>query len=286
MIYILLPAYNEEKSIDTLFKKIDIFFKQELELKYKILICNDGSTDLTIEKIEYYTSQYPIQLINHKINRGLGETMRDLIELAAELSNPSDIIIRMDCDDTHEPQYIKSMLSKINEGYDVVIASRFQKGGGQKGLSLYRRILSRTANLCMKLVFPIKNVKEYSCGFRAYKASIIKKAIGFYGNNFQQLKGLGFTSTLEKLVKLKLINASFSEVPFNLYYNQKKSPSKMVSSITTLGYGIIVLLYYWPFGGWRRTYRKKITQTPKLWPDDFQKTEKTSQIRSSSCVES
>ena len=110
----------------------------------------------------------------------------------------------------------------------------------------------------MKTFFPVRGLKEYTCGFRAYRASIIKQAIGFYQNNFIQLKGLGFTCTLEKIVKLKLLNARIAEIPFVLEYNQKLSESKMVSSITTLGYFTMVILYYWPWGGWKQLYKKKI----------------------------
>ena len=67
----------------------------------------------------------------------------------------------------------------------------------------------------MKIFFLIRGVREYSCGYRAYSASIIK-AISVYGNSFIQLRGLGFTCTLEKLVKLHMIGARFSEVPFVL----------------------------------------------------------------------
>lgn len=100
-------------------------------------------------------------------------------------------------------------------------------------------------------------MKEYSCGFRGYRAEKIKEAIGFYGNDFIQLKGLGFTCTLEKLVKLKLINARFGEVAFVLRYDQKQGISKMVGSVTTLGYIVMTLLYHWPFGEWRTSVRKK-----------------------------
>tara|TARA_Y100001935_G_C17124426_1_gene417395 strand:- start:398 stop:736 length:339 start_codon:yes stop_codon:yes gene_type:complete len=110
----------------------------------------------------------------------------------------------------------------------------------------------------MKFFFPIKGLKEYSCGYRCYNAKIIKKAIKFYKNEFIQLKGLGFTCTLEKTIKLKIIGAKFAEVPFKLRYDQKVTESKMISSITTLGYFILVILYYWPFGGWKMKYKKKL----------------------------
>ncbi|MFW5990029.1 MAG: glycosyltransferase family 2 protein [Campylobacterales bacterium] len=256
MIYILLPAYNEEESLDALLPKIDKIFKDE-NSKYHIIVCNDGSSDRTGDILDEYAKKLPLTIITHKINRGLGETSRDLFEKVAELSEKDDVIVRMDCDDTHEPEYIPSMIKKLNEGYDVVIASRFVEGGGQEGLDAYRSYISKAANLFMKVFFPIRGLKEYSCGFRAYRASIIKQAIDEFGNNFIQLRGLGFTCTLEKVIKLKILGAKFGESPFVLRYDQKKSQSKMVSSITTFGYFTLAILYHWPWGGWRTHYKEK-----------------------------
>jgi dolichol-phosphate mannosyltransferase len=168
---------------------------------------------------------------------------------------PDDIIVRVEGDDTHEPEYVFSLLKKLEEGYDVVNTSRFQPGGGQKGVDAYRAAISRAANSFMHFVFGIPGVRDYSCGYRAYRASVIQDAIRIFGNNFIQLRGMGFTSTLEMIVKLRLLGCRFAEVPFVLRYDQKQSSSKMVSSITTLGYLTMALLYHWPFGGWRSQYR-------------------------------
>lgn len=250
MIIVLLPAYNEEVSLSRLMPKIGDVLSAAGE-PYRVIVCNDGSRDRTGEVLQGMLGAYPLEIITHAINRGLGETSRDLFERAAEVSQPGDVIVRLDCDDTHEPEFIPRMISKIREGNDVVIASRFAPGGGQTGVSAYRAFISRGANLFMKVFFPIKGLREYSSGFRAYRAEKIKEAIAFYGNNFIQLKGLGFTCTLEKLIKLKLIGARFAEAPFVLRYDQKASESKMVSSVTTLGYMVMTLLYHWPWGGWR-----------------------------------
>jgi len=255
MILILLPAYNEEESLPLLMPKLQATLT-EMGEEYKILVCNDGSKDRTQALLEEYAATIPLEIIQHKINRGLGESSRDLFERAAEIVEPGDVIIRLDCDDTHEPEYIPSIVNKLRDGFDVVIASRFEPGGGQMGVSGYRAFISRSANLFMKVFFPIRGLKEYSCGFRGYNAEKIQEAVGFFGNNFIQLKGLGFTCTLEKIVKLKLIGAKFGEVPFMLRYDQKQSESKMVSSITTLGYLVMTLLYHWPWGGWRTAIRR------------------------------
>ncbi|WP_435166708.1 glycosyltransferase family 2 protein [Candidatus Pelagibacter bacterium nBUS_28] len=257
MILILLPAFNEEKSLPQLINKLEVTLASIKE-NYRIIICNDGSTDKTQEILEKYSKTIPLEIIQHKVNRGLGETIRDLFERAATISSEDDIIIRFDCDDTHEPKYISLLINKIRSGYDVVTASRFEKGGGQHGVNIYRSFISKCANLFMSIFFPITGIKDYSCGYRAYNPKIIKKAISFYANDFIQLKGLGFTCTLEKLVKLKIIGARFGEIPFELRYDQKVSDSKMVSSITTLGYIVMTILYHWPFGGWKNLYKKRL----------------------------
>lgn len=256
MIVVLLPAYNEEASLPTLMPKLREAL-QAIGEPWRIVVCNDGSRDRTAQMLEQWARELPLEVIDHRINRGLGETSRDLFERAAEIAAAGDAIVRMDCDDTHEPQFIARLLATLREGHDVVVASRFAPGGGQQGVSAYRAFISECANLFMKVFFPIKGLREYSCGFRAYRAEIIQRAVAVYGNNFIQLKGLGFTCTLEKLVKLKLLGARFAEAPFVLRYDNKLSASKMVSSVTTLGYLVMTLLYHWPWGGWRAQMRKR-----------------------------
>lgn len=253
-----MPAYNEEKSLPKLLPKLQQL-QALLSTTIKLVICNDGSSDSTSELLSAYEMQYSnVIVLEHHINRGLGESIRDLFEYAAVHSHEDDVIVRLDCDDSHEPKFIESMINKLSDSYDVVVASRFEKGGGQRGVSRYKTFISQMANLFMKFWFPIRGLREYSCGFRAYRAGLIKHAVNFYGNNFIQLKGLGFTCTLEKLIKLNMLGARFAEVPFTLRYDQKLSESKMVGSVTTLGYLVLVLMYYWPFGGWRNGYRKKL----------------------------
>lgn len=249
-VFFLLPAYNEEESIVPVIAGIlnDSGLKKTF---IKIIICDDGSTDATAEVTRRLIAEgSPIELIQHKMNRGLGETVRDLLETAADQADDDDLIIRLDCDATHEARFVGDMLKKIDAGADVVIASRFVEGGGQVGVVGFRAILSRLATLFMRLFFRIPGISEYTCGYRCYRASLIKKAIRAYGNELIQLKGLGFVCTLEKLVKLALLDAKFAEVPFVLRYDKKMSSSKMVANVTTLGYLVLVLLYYWPFGGW------------------------------------
>ena len=255
MIYILVPAFNEEEALPKMIPYLDEIFSQKT-LDFKLVVVDDGSTDETPRILANFSDQYTnLHVITHSINRGLGETERDGFEYIAGIANDEDIIIRVEGDATHDPKYIFNLIDKVESGFDVVNTSRFAPGGDQKGLNSYRKFISYCANGFMKLLFNIKGVRDYSCGFRAYRARIIKDALSVFGNSFVQLKGLGFTSTLEMIVKLKILGAKFSEVPFVLRYDLKESESKMVSSITTLGYFAMGLLYHWPFGGWKSQFK-------------------------------
>jgi dolichol-phosphate mannosyltransferase len=84
MILVLLPAYNEEESLPQLMPKLKHTLT-EMGEEFKVLICNDGSKVGTQAMLEAYAEKMPIEIILHKINRGLGESSRDLFERAAEL---------------------------------------------------------------------------------------------------------------------------------------------------------------------------------------------------------
>jgi dolichol-phosphate mannosyltransferase len=254
MLWILIPAYNEEDSLPSLLPKIAKVLDGE-QMSYQVVVVDDGSTDSTSTVLEQYSQEIPLDVVRHPINRGLGETERDGFEYVAARCSPDDVIVRVEADDTHEPEYIFDLLRRLEEGYDVVNTSRFQPGGGQIGVDRYRGLVSRAANLFMQTVFRIPGTRDYSCGYRAYRGRVIQDAIRVYGNNFIQLRGLGFTSTLETIVKLHLLGCRFAEVPFVLRYDQKGSSSKMVTSVTTLGYCIMAVLYHWPLGGWLNQYR-------------------------------
>lgn len=262
MIYILLPAYNEEDALRPLLEKIDRVM-DEMAARYRVVVVNDGSEDATARIAKELAETYPVDVLTHKYNRGLGETIRDGFEHIAEVAGPEDIVVRMDCDDTHDPQYIRPLVAKLQEGYEVAIASRYAHGGGQIGLDWYRRTISRIANLLIKGFFPIRGVWEYTCGYRAYRVSLIQDAIAIFGNRFIDLKGMGFTGTVEKMIKCKMMGARVGEVPFVLRYDRKLSSSKVVTSITTLGYLTLIAKYCISWGELGRKWKRLIAERKK-----------------------
>ncbi|MDD5528854.1 MAG: glycosyltransferase [bacterium] len=259
-----MPIYNEEDSIGVLLDKIETAMR---DYDYKILAINDGSTDNTVKILEKYATKLPLEIFTHKFNRGLGETIRDAFERVVEVCKPDDIIISLDSDNTHPPMYFPEMIKRINEGFDIVIASRFQKGGNQYGLSLHRKVMSILANGLMRICVPIKGVRDYTCGFRAYRAKAICDAIYIFKNDFISLKNLGFTVTLETLVKLRKFKLKATEIPLKLRYDLKQGKSKLASRITILGYLCLIVGNVYPLEKDRRRAREIV----KLWSSKSKK---------------
>lgn len=236
MIIMCLPAFNEESAIGLLLERIEKA-KSTINLPITIVVIDDGSTDNTRQKVREFSNKntIPVKLVEHGKNIGLGNALRTALKTAMNLSkSKDDIIITMDADNTHDPSLMAGIANAVSLGSDLVIASRYQRGGGGIGLSLKRSILSKTASIMLKIIFPIKNARDYSSGFRGYRAEIIEKGFEHYGDNL--IETSGFSCMAELLIKLRFFDIKVSEVPLLLRYDQKSGPSKMPVSRTIMQY--------------------------------------------------
>jgi len=119
------------------------------------------------------------------------------------------------------------MAKKISSNkQDLVIASRYQLTSKTKGLNKLRKILSFGAAILYKIFFPIKNVKDYTSGFRAFRLEKIRNAWKLDKNFFSEK---GFSASADILIKLYKVRHKirFGEMPINLRYDLKKGDSKM-----------------------------------------------------------
>ncbi len=222
-IILALPAYNEEEALPHLLGSLrSAAFPADVA---HIVIVDDGSTDRTREVIESWSALLPMELVLHPVNCGLGKTILDALERAAALAGPDDAIVTMDADNTHSPALIEEMTQRLAAGFDIVIASRYRRGSATIGLSAFRHFLSFGARILFQVLFPIRGVRDYTCGFRAYRAAFLQKALERYGESF--VTEQSFACMAEILLKSAKIGARVSEVPMTLHYDRKAGVSKM-----------------------------------------------------------
>ena len=238
-ITVVLPAYNEEQDLPPLLERIGSALAAA-QCTYRILIVDDGSRDRTVELVLAAQRRLPITLVKHPRNMGLGAAIRTGLSEAAK---DDGVVITMDADNSQDPALIPTMVNRIEEGYDVVIASRFQQGGQEVGVAPHRVVLSHGAGHVMRLAVRYPGVRDYSCGYRAYTAGILRALQKAYGQDFVHENG--FACMFELLVKLKKIGARASEVPLVLRYDLKTGPSKMRVGRTLARYGAVLWYTAW-----------------------------------------
>ena len=224
MITVVLPAYNEEESIIPLIQSIQITAKKRLLEEITIIVVDDGSSDSTAQKIRGIQHENVI-LVEHEVNKGLGEAIKTGLLYAIDYSPDVDIVITMDSDNTHPPGLITNMIMKLDEGNDVVVASRYRRGARTIGVQKYRQFLSFGMSLLFQVLLPVTGIRDYSSGFRAYLAELLREAFDKWGDNF--VSEPGFSCMVDILLKLNRLDAIANEVPLILRYDQKSSKSKM-----------------------------------------------------------
>ncbi len=217
---LMLPAYNEEESLPNLLARVNRI-KEDFALDIDVLVVNDGSKDNTLGVCK----EFGVDVLDLQPNGGLANAMSKGFDEVLRRYSDNDLLITMDADDSHNPGLIMRMKTQIAEGSDLVIASRYRPGSRTLGLDKVRIILSYGAGIMFRVVFNIQGVRDYTCGYRAYKVGLLRKAVNIYGPKFIEQKG--FACMAEILLKIAKLKPVIHELPFILRYDQKLGESKM-----------------------------------------------------------
>lgn len=223
-IVVALPAFNEEEAIPLLLASL----RRELTeagFHYEVIVVDDGSADDTALAASQASFDMPVRVVQHPVNQGLAAALRTAFDSALAQSNPGDIIVTMDADNTHLPGSIARLVQLIREGNDVAIASRYQAGARVVGVPLHRNLLSLAARGLFKVCFPIQGVRDYTCGYRAYRRELLDEAARHYGDQF--VSEQGFSCMVDVLLKMRRFRPIMAEAPLILRYDQKGGVSKM-----------------------------------------------------------
>lgn len=223
-VFLALPAYNEEQNLPELLRSL----REEMagrQIEFAAVVVDDGSRDGTLRVLREWSLQMPVTIVEHAQNQGLGVTIADALRTASSLAAAGDVVVTMDADNTHSPALIATMLDRIAAGADLVIASRYQPGAKVVGLSRFRSLMSDGARVLFQAAAPIRNVRDYTCGFRAYRASLLQLAFARFGDTLVTERS--FACMAEILLKISKLNPAIAEVPMVLRYDQKQGASKM-----------------------------------------------------------
>jgi len=228
MIYVVLPAFNEERVIRRLLLSID----RELVVRgvpTHVVVVDDGSTDATTAEAEAAVAEtggrLDLTILHHAQNMGLGAGLRTGIEWCLEHGSDDDVMVTMDADNTHPPAQIPDLVARLTPGIDIAIASRYEPGAIVRGVPRNRLWLSEIARRVMHLLFPIPGVRDYTCCFRAVRLSTLRKARLVYGEQLSTARG--FEAVMDLLLRLRQLGIHGAEIPLDLDYSDRVGRSKM-----------------------------------------------------------
>ena len=203
---IVVPTYNERKNISILFEKLIRLVKSNFE----ILVIDDNSPDGTYKEVLKYQKKYKfIKLKVRKKKLGIGSAHKFGIKYAVK--KKFKILITMDSDGTHDPKYIKKILSKIKK-FDLITTSRFKSKKSLKNWPLLRIVLTNIRHLLIK--FFLGMPFDASGAYRCYNLKKIKY------KDILLAKDNGYSFFWESIFILHKKNYSIYEVPIELPYRK------------------------------------------------------------------
>jgi glycosyltransferase involved in cell wall biosynthesis len=205
-----MAAYNEEKNIAAIIAQLQ-------KMSYSIIVCNDGSSDMTGEIAE----KMGATVINHKRNLGFGAALRSIFLKANELN--ADILVTIDADGQHNPLEIKDILKPIEDNEaDVVIGSRFS--GKTSKIPKYRIIGIKAINKLTSSSSENKLIDPLS-GFRAYTKKVFKEILP---------ADSGMGGSTEVLIKANQRKFRIVEIPILVNYEGDTSTHNPINQSFSL----------------------------------------------------
>jgi len=214
-ILVIIPTYNECENLKPL---TDIVLKT---IPADILVVDDNSPDGTGKIADGLSESEPrIKTLHREKKEGLGKAYAAGFRWA--LDNGYDFIFEMDCDFSHKPEYLPDFLDKIREA-DVVLGSRYVKGGGVENWPLLRKIISLGGSLYARIILGLK-IKDLTGGFKCFRRRVLETV------DFDNLITGGFGFQIEMTYRAVKLGFKVVETPI-LFPDRVVGKSKMSRKI-------------------------------------------------------
>ncbi|PWU24053.1 glycosyltransferase family 2 protein [Candidatus Cerribacteria bacterium 'Amazon FNV 2010 28 9'] len=222
---IIVPTYNEKENVVKLIPVLEEVFAGIHNWDMHVLFVDDSSPDGTADEVKKFAKKNKhVHVHINPQKRGLGAAyLSGMKEAFGELG--ADVVFEFDADFSHDPAKIPDFLNKIDQGFDMVIGSRYIKGGSiPSDWGFDRKVLSVIGNLFITFVFTDFRIHDWTSGYRA----ITKKVYEFVVDEMSDPKLSGYTFQAAFLRKAVRKGFKVAEVPF-AFVDRKIGKSKLGS---------------------------------------------------------
>ena len=223
---VIIPTYNEKENVEAMIRKVF-----SLSQAFDVLIIDDGSPDGTADIVKRLQKEFPNQLHIEERKGKLGLGTAYIHGFRWALKNNYEYIFEMDADFSHDPKYLKGFIQKIDEGYDLVIGSRYIDGISVLNWPLRRLILSYLASVYTRAVTGLK-VMDTTAGFMCYKVNSLKQI------DLDNVRSNGYSFQIEMKFKMYKKGFKIIEVPI-LFIDRREGESKMSRKVVYEAYFMV-----------------------------------------------
>ena len=218
MDFIITPTYNERENIKILLEKIFALYPA-----IHVLVVDDNSPDGTAEVVKELQNKYfNLHLKERPGKLGLASAYLESFRYVLKEFPNIQSIITMDTDLSHDPLIVGTMLKEL-QNYDLVLGSRYVKGGGVTDWKLWRRMLSRWGNIYARLITRSK-IHDLTTGFHCYRAELLKRY------DLDSIDGKGFAFLMEMKIIAERLGARIREIPI-IFPGRINGQSKLNNNI-------------------------------------------------------
>ncbi len=233
-VTVIVPTYNEKENIESLVTQLLALQTGVHERPVRVVIVDDNSPDGTGAIADRLAKENNgrVGVIHRAGKLGLGTAY--IAGFKRALADGADLICTMDADFSHNPRYIPSMVDKISQGCDLVIGSRYVRGGGATGCTFSRKLLSWGSNAIARTMLGL-HAHDTTAGFRCYRREVLEEM------DLDSIKASGYSFLIEMLYRVQRRGWMVGEVPI-IFANRRLGTSKVSQGEITKALGTVLRL--------------------------------------------
>lgn len=214
---VIIPTYNERDNLEPISSAV-----LKAEPRADILVVDDNSPDGTGKLADELAAKEPrIRVLHREKKEGLGKAYLHAFRWA--LDQGYQLIIEMDADFSHDPQYLPRLIDEALAGTDLVLGSRYVPGGGTVNWGPGRRVISKGGSLYARSILGVRT-RDLTGGFKCFRRAVLESM------DFSQVQSTGYAFQIELTYRALKAGFKVKEIPI-VFEDRRVGQSKMSRKI-------------------------------------------------------
>ncbi len=212
---VCLPTYNERENLEPMLRAL-------YDKDVRVLVIDDNSPDGTGELADRLAAELGyVDVLHRESKEGLGPAY--LAGFRRALEGDAELVLEMDCDFSHDPDYVPRLIAAVEDGADLALGSRYVPGGGVRNWGLLRRVISAGGSLYARIILSVK-VRDLTGGFKCYRRVVLETI------DLDAVDSKGYAFQIETTYRVLRAGFKVVEVPIT-FADREVGGSKMSKAI-------------------------------------------------------